>query len=48
MQQLLPALSGYLGHINLASTQIYLTMTPELLQQASVRFMRCEKGGIDE
>ena len=40
VQQLLPALSGYLGHINLASTQIYLTMTPELLQQASVRFER--------
>lgn len=40
VQQLLPALSGYLGHIKLASTQIYLTMTPELLQQASVRFER--------
>jgi hypothetical protein len=37
-QRLLPALSVYLGHINVASTQVYLTMTPELLQQANARF----------
>jgi site-specific recombinase XerD len=38
VQRLLPRLSVYLGHADLSSTQIYLTMTPELLQQASVRF----------
>lgn len=40
VQQLLPHLSTYLGHIDIASTQLYLTMTPELLQEASVRFER--------
>jgi integrase/recombinase XerD len=38
VQQLLPHLSTYLGHVNLAATQVYLTMTPELLQEASLRF----------
>lgn len=38
VQRLLPALSTYLGHINLSSTQVYLTMTPELLEQACHRF----------
>lgn len=38
IQFLLPALSVYLGHGTLASTQIYLTTTPELLQEASRRF----------
>jgi integrase/recombinase XerD len=40
VQQLLPHLSTYLGHIDIASTQLYLTMTPELLQEASARFER--------
>ena len=40
VQRLLPHLSVYLGHINLAATQIYLTMTPELLQEANARFER--------
>ena len=46
VQQLLPQLSVYLGHTYLAATQTYLTMTPELLHQASVRFERyvCEGG----
>lgn len=49
VQRLLPALSVYLGHINIASTQVYLTMTPELLQQASVRFERyARKEVVDE
>jgi integrase/recombinase XerD len=43
--QLLPKLSTYLGHINLSSTQKYLTMTPALLQQASGRFERYALGG---
>lgn len=40
VQQLLPHLSVYLGHVHLASTQVYLTMTPELLQSANQRFRR--------
>jgi site-specific recombinase XerD len=35
---MLPKLSTYLGHIQMSHTQKYLTMTPELLQQASLRF----------
>ena len=38
VQQLLPQLATYLGHASIASTQHYLQMTPELLQQASSRF----------
>jgi integrase/recombinase XerD len=38
VQKLLPYLSTYLGHVNVAATQVYLTMTPELLQLASERF----------
>jgi len=38
VQNLLPKLSTYLGHVKLAATQVYLTMTPELLQEASTRF----------
>ena len=37
---LLPLLSVYLGHVHLRHTQVYLTMTPELLQQAGKRFER--------
>jgi integrase/recombinase XerD len=40
VQDLLPDLAVYLGHISLASTQWYLTLTPELLEQASARFER--------
>lgn len=38
VQKLLPLLSTYLGHVDVAATQMYLTMTPELLQIASKRF----------
>jgi integrase/recombinase XerD len=38
VQRLLPQLATYLGHVHLAATQRYLTLTPELLQQASQRF----------
>jgi integrase/recombinase XerD len=38
VQHLLPYLSTYLGHVNIVATQVYLTMTPELLQEASIRF----------
>lgn len=35
---LLPQLSTYLGHVDLESTKHYLTLTPELLREASLRF----------
>jgi site-specific recombinase XerD len=38
LNQMLPRLSTYLGHVELKHTQHYLTMTPELLHQASRRF----------
>jgi site-specific recombinase XerD len=38
VQRCLPHLSTYLGHARIASTQRYLTMIPELLEQASRRF----------
>lgn len=40
VQLLLPALSTWLGHASLDGTSVYLTMTPELLHQASARFER--------
>ena len=40
VQRLLPHLSTYLGHVGIAGTQRYLTMTPELLQEANCRFER--------
>ena len=40
LQRLLPQLATYLGHIDLTSTQRYLTLTPELLREASMRFER--------
>jgi site-specific recombinase XerD len=40
VQRLLPHLSTYLGHRRLVSTQRYLTMTPELLDEANRRFER--------
>jgi integrase/recombinase XerD len=38
VHRLLPLLSTYLGHVDIASTQLYITMTPELLHEASQRF----------
>jgi integrase/recombinase XerD len=40
VQRLVYHLSVYLGHDRLAHTQVYLTMIPELLQQAGTRFER--------
>lgn len=40
VQRLLPHLSTYLGHARLDDTQRYLTMTSELLEQASTCFER--------
>jgi integrase/recombinase XerD len=40
VQRLLPQLATYLGHVEIAATQRYLSMTPELLREASQRFER--------
>ncbi len=40
VQRLLPKLATYMGHVEISSTQLYLTMTPELLQEAGARFER--------
>jgi integrase/recombinase XerD len=47
VQRLLPQLATYLGHVHIGATQHYLTMTPELLRQASLRFERYARGGDD-
>jgi len=47
VQRLLPVLSTFLGHTDLSGTQVYLPMTPELLQQASSRFELYACGGSD-
>jgi integrase/recombinase XerD len=46
VQRLLPQLATYLGHVKLAATQTYLTMTPELLQEASSRFEQYAFQGV--
>ena len=48
VQRLLPALSTWLGHAHLDGTRVYLTMTPELLHQASVRFEHYVEGDDHE
>ena len=48
VQRLLPALSTWLGHAHLDGTQVYLSMTPELLQEASARFNSHVNGGNHE
>lgn len=48
VQRLLPQLATYLGHVNVAATQRYLTMTPELLREASQRFERYAWEGTHE
>jgi len=40
VQTLLPKLATYLGHLDIRSTQCYLSMTNELLHEASLRFER--------
>jgi integrase len=49
VQRLLPQLATYLGHRDIKSTQRYLQMTPELLQEASHRFACYAQGrNLDE
>ena len=40
VQACLPLLATYLGHVSVAATSVYLTMTAELLVEASARFER--------
>ena len=40
VQARLPWLATYLGHADISGTQVYLTMTPDLLTAASARFAR--------
>lgn len=47
VQRLLPLLATYLGHVDVAATQRYLTMTPQLLNAANARFERyAQPGGV--
>ena len=48
VQRLLPQLATYLGHVHIAATQRYLTMTPELLQEANKRFEHYAREGSNE
>src|SRR5258708_2809903 len=48
VQRLLPQLATYLGHVHIAATQRYLTLTPELLHEASLRFERYAQEGRHE
>ncbi len=48
VQRLLPVLATYLGHQDLNGTQIYLSMTPELLHEASRRFEQFVHGESNE
>jgi integrase/recombinase XerD len=45
VQHLLPQLATYLGHVDIKSTQRYLHMTPELLEEASRRFAQYARCG---
>ena len=40
VQNRLPVLATFMGHVNIVSTQVYLTITSDLLNEASVRFHR--------
>lgn len=44
VQHRLPHLATYLGHVDISATQRYLSMTPELLHEASRRFDRYAQG----
>lgn len=48
LQRHLPLLATYLGHATVAGTQHYLTLTPELLAEASRRFQRYASPAAEE
>lgn len=45
IQKLLPILSTYMGHSQLAHTTVYLSMTADLLREAGARFEEYAMGG---
>jgi integrase/recombinase XerD len=45
---MLPRLATYLGHVDLEDTQRYLTLTPTMLHEASLRFERYAEGDRHE
>ena len=51
LQTRLPLLATYLGHASVSGTACYLSMIPELLSEASLRFERyalsCQEGNHD-
>lgn len=48
VQSRLAALSTFMGHISLQSTEVYLTVTADLLREANVRFHRHFGSQFDE
>lgn len=48
VQSRLPTLATFLGHISPQSTEVYLTITADLLQEANVRFHRQFGSQFDE
>ncbi len=48
VQSRLPALSTFLGHVDPQSTEVYLTITADLLREANVRFHRHFGSHFDE
>jgi len=44
VQRLLPHLVTYMGHRGLESTQLYLSLTPDVLREASTRFEKFARG----
>jgi site-specific recombinase XerD len=48
VQQMLPLLSTYMGHVQLSSTTVYLTMTADLLYEANIMFEKYVKGDNNE
>jgi integrase/recombinase XerD len=48
VQLLLVKLSAYLGHVDISGTQKYLSMIPDLREQAGARFARYALGGSHE
>ena len=48
VQRLLPQLATYLGHVHIAATQHYLTLTADLMREASRRFENYAQGGQHE
>lgn len=47
VQRMLPLLSTYLGHLDVSGTQHYISMIPELLDEALRRFERYALSGVN-